>query len=147
MQMTKALCCHQTSHGASCRRSAICGLVVSRYHVRGGHMKQVRSWGALVVVLLLSSAAAAEPVGAGLQFLRGQQDAEGRYGAFTGEEPLVATPEALWALRSLGLGASPQAQAAEFYLALQPPALDSELELRRAAALAPTPFHFEPDQL
>src|SRR5207244_3567035 len=58
----------------------------------------------------------------------------------TGEDPIVATSEALETLRTVDLGASPKALNAELFLATAAPVLDSDLEQRRTLALASTPW-------
>ena len=85
--------------------------------------------------LLLSAAAFADPISSGLAYLLSQQASDGSFGGATGEQKVVATVEALKTLRAAGQGDTLAAHYAELYLAIAPPAPDSELELRRELAL------------
>jgi hypothetical protein len=98
----------------------------------------------LLLVLTLASGAAAEPRSRGLLYLQAQQSTDGSFGGRTGEAPLLVTAEALWALRAAGLQSSDYVHSAEAYLAFTATALDSELELRRTAALRDTVYALEP---
>ncbi|MBZ4420466.1 CARDB domain-containing protein [Myxococcus sp. RHSTA-1-4] len=109
-------------------------------------MKQNASWVVVWLLALLATAVQAEPVGTGVAFLLGSQDADGGFGGTRGEEPGVATPEVLEALRAVGLGASAEALRAELFFASARGERDSELVLRRQLALAQAgfPFYFSP---
>jgi subtilase family serine protease len=98
----------------------------------------------LLLALTLASGTAAEPRSRGLLYLQAQQGTDGSFGGRTGETPLLATAEALLALRSAGLRDSPPARSAEIYLASAAPASEAELELRRALALRDTVYDSGP---
>ena len=102
-----------------------------------------RRW--LEAVVVVCAALAATPASAqtatqrGLDWLLAQQGPDGSFGASTGENPVLATSEAVLALRAEGMGASEQVQAAELWLSFQHPA-ELDLLARRLRALRGTPL-------
>src|SRR5712691_100082 len=93
-----------------------------------------------VAALLSASAARTDPLSQGVGFLLQNQSATGGFGEARGEEPFVATSEALESLRALSFGERNEAQNAELFFASQAAPLDSELALRRQLALVSTPW-------
>lgn len=91
-----------------------------------------------LTALLCGTVAGADPLVDGTNYLLSQRDADGAFGVAAGEEPVVATSEALFALRALGLGGDPAALEAERYLASPANEADAELRLRRQRALSST---------
>jgi hypothetical protein len=79
-------------------------------------------------------------------WLLSQQDYDGSFGSRTGENRLLATSEALQAMRALGLGNSMQARAAETYLSLESPT-ELDFVARRVIALQDGPMRDEPTRL
>ncbi|MHB8872389.1 MAG: CARDB domain-containing protein, partial [Myxococcaceae bacterium] len=102
---------------------------------------------ATIWLLLLGTAAQADPVQSGLSFLLQQQGPNGAFGESSAEEPSVATFEALLSLRALGMATSNPAQNAELYLTMTSASIDSEIRLRRNLALASTAFALSPASL
>ena len=84
----------------------------------------------------------AEPIDLGLAWLRAQQGPDGELGASRGEEPIVATTEAVATWRALGLDGQAEFASALSALNAGSRRPDTELELRRSLALAGTPWDF-----
>lgn len=94
----------------------------------------------VVVVVAVAGSAVARaqtPAERGVTWLLAHQDPDGGFGTTTGENRVLATSEAVLALRAEGMGASTQVQQAELFLSLQHPA-DTDLAARRLWALRGT---------
>ncbi|MFN0061130.1 MAG: CARDB domain-containing protein [Myxococcaceae bacterium] len=94
-------------------------------------------WHGLLALALLSPCAFADTA-SGVNYLLQNQSGTGLFGEALGEEPRVASAEAVDALRALGFAGS--ADAAVLALSFDPGLPDTEVDLRRAGVLATTPF-------
>ena len=93
-----------------------------------------------VLALLSAMSVRAEPIEAGLIWLRAQQGPDGELGASRGEDSLVATTEAVATWKALGLETQPETLSALSALNAFPRRPDTELQLRRHLALQGTPW-------
>lgn len=95
-----------------------------------------------MVVVLVAVFARAEPIEDGLTWLRAQQGPDGELGAALGEDPLVATTEAIATWKVLGLESQPETLAALSAIGSAPLRPETEVLLRRHLALSGTPWDF-----
>lgn len=101
-----------------------------------GRLQKV--WG--LVAALGCCTASAQGTEGGLRFLRQNQLLSGEFGRLTGEEPALATAEAIAAFRALGLEADGAVLSARLFLIGSTSPVDSELVLARSRALAGSPW-------
>ncbi len=89
----------------------------------------------VMLVVLVAFSSQAEPIATGLAWLRLQQSPDGQLGVSRGEEPLVATTEAIATWYALGLESQPETLSALSAVNAFPVRPDTELQLRRHLAL------------